>query len=247
MIVNAMSSIARWRSVARAVSVLERVPTHVVVIAPCTRGAISFARALCKYRACAVTSGPITSGPSWNLGANLRTPAEIAKVFAGQCVLPRTVVSFPDQHLSSGPACLQIPFLGGRYWFSTLEALLVMRHRPPVFGLVTLPATFGFHLREVRYDDQFDAEGRLLSLHSLLYRMLAHLDLQLACPPQDWLARDCLTQKSEAVQCARIREELKDVECLLRMHLQSRYCDRVCTATALSAVLSRQKVLVGGL
>jgi hypothetical protein len=44
-----------------------------------------------------------------------------------------------------------------------------------------------------------------------------------------------------------MREELKDVECLLRMHLQSRFCDRVCTNTALSAVLSRQKALVGRL
>ncbi|HEV7714440.1 MAG TPA: hypothetical protein VGO53_02525, partial [Steroidobacteraceae bacterium] len=103
MIIHAMSSILRWHSVTRAVSVLANVPTHVLVIAPCTRGAIALAQALCEHRACTVTSGPVTSSASWNLGANLRTPAEIASVSSGQCVLPRTVVSFPDQHLCSSP------------------------------------------------------------------------------------------------------------------------------------------------
>jgi hypothetical protein len=68
------------------------------------------------------------------------------------------------------------------------------------------------------------------------------LEQDLTRPAPDWLAHDLMQLKSEPVRWLRLREELKDIECLLRMHLQSRYCDRLRTETALAAVVARQKL-----
>jgi hypothetical protein len=38
---------------------------------------------------------------------------------------------------------------------------------------------------------------------------------------------------------------MKDIECLLRMQLQSRFCDRERTSAALAAVVERQRILIG--
>jgi hypothetical protein len=234
--------VVRAHSVQRALAELARVSTHVLLIAPSTWGAFALARALCATRPCFVSSGPISSCAHWKLGPYLRTPAEIAKAFAGQSELPRTVVSFPDQHPGSGPACVRIPFLDTRYSFSTLEALLVVRHRPPVYALTSGSSLCDFRLHEVRYADLFSIDGRLLSLPGLVRRLMMHLEQELTCPPRDWLAEQCFALKSAGLQLFRLREELKDIECLLRMHLQSRYCDRLRTATALAAVVARQRL-----
>src|SRR5690606_6289 len=100
-------------------------------------------------------------------------------------------------------------------------------------------------LVEVEYGDAFDAEGRLISLGGLVSRLLLHFVSDLASPPADWLARKYLAEKAERVLWMRAREEMKDIECLLRMQLQSRFCDRERTCAALAGVVERQKVLVG--
>jgi hypothetical protein len=138
-----------------------------------------------------------------------------------------------------------IPFPQELHAFSTLEALLVMRHKPRVFALSSSARHFGFRLVEVRYNDAFDSEGQLISLGSLVGRLLLWLATDLANPPPDWLAAPYLPLKSSRVLWAQAREELKDIECLLRMQLQSRFCDRERTGAALAAVVERQRVLVG--
>lgn len=234
--------IAHTRSIQRSLEQLENEQSHALIIAPSTLGAFALARAVCRRRPCYVTGGPISSHAGLRLTPHLRSPAEIVKLFAGQNVLPRSVLSFPDQHVGMGPGCVIIPFLGTRYAFSSFDALLVARHRPPVYALASCSRSGDFALNEIRYGELFTPDGRLLSLPGLQRRLLMFLEQDLARPAPDWLAMDCMRLKSEPVRWLRLREELKDVECLLRMHLQSRYCDRLRTETALAAVVARQKL-----
>lgn len=242
MIDEITARIMRARSVRRALESLVGITPPALLIAPSTRGAIALAQALCAVRTCCVTAGPVLYEDRWGLRAHLSTPAEIARAFAGHAALSRMVISFPDQQLSTGAASLPVPFLDARYAFSMLEALLVARHRPPVYALSTSSALGDFKLDEICCDDLFDAQGRLLSFPALMQRLLSHLERELAHPPRDWLAGECLAMKSEAVRLFCAREELKEVECLLRMHLQTRYCDTQRTGAALAAVVERQRL-----
>jgi hypothetical protein len=242
MLVEIARAAVRTHSVHRALALLARVPGHVLLVMPCTRRAFALARALCLTRQCFVTDGLIAAAPQWNLKRHLREPAQIGSAFAGQSELPRTVVSFPEQHASRGPGCIHIPFLGSRYTFSTFEALIAARHRPPVFALAGGSSLEDFELRPVHYDELFTPDGRLVSLPGLTRRLLMHLEQEVTSPPHDWLARQHLAVKSERVQWLHVREQLKDVECLLRMHLQTRYCDRLRTTSALAAVSGRRRL-----
>lgn len=237
--------IARPFSVRRSLQTLAAIPAHVLVIAPTTVGAITFARALGRARPCIVTRGPITAAVPWPADDCLRSAAEISHAFTGQPTLPRSVISFPDQLPCITSTCVMVPFPEQRHAFSTLEALLVLRHRPRVFALSCPAGRWGFGLVEIEYEDVFDTQGRLISLGELVNRLLLHLVSDLASPPPDWLARRYLALKSERVLWMQAREEMKDIECLLRMQLQSRFCDRERTFAALAAVVERQKVLIG--
>lgn len=242
MIVELARAIVRAHSMHRALALLARVPAHIVLVMPCTRRALAFARILCLTRQCFVTSGPVSSEPRWKLQPHLRTPAEIVGAFAGQSELPRTVVSFPEQQPCRGPACVRIPFIGSRYTFSTFEALLAARHRPPIYALAGGSSLEDFSLREVRYEELFAPDGRLLSLPGLTRRLLMHLEQEVTQPPHDWLGQHHLELKSEVTQWVQVREQLKDVECLLRMHLQTRCCDRLRTVAAIAAVSGRRRL-----
>jgi hypothetical protein len=242
MVAELIRCVARARSIQQALLLLESEHAHVLIVAPSTHGAFALARAVCRRRPCFVTSGPISSHPGLRLVPHGRAPADISKALACQSALSRSVISFPDQHVGSGSANIMIPFLGTRYCFSAFDALLVARHRPPVYALATRSGTCDFALHAVRYSELFTVDGRLLSLPGLLRRLLMYLEQELVSPPRDWLAQDHFRLKSEAVRWLRLREELKDVECLLRMHLQSRYCDRVRTETALAAIVARQRL-----
>lgn len=237
-------SFARARSIVRALAVLDSEPSHVLIVAPSTHTAFALARAVCRRRPCFVTSGPISSHPNLKLVQHARSPTDITKAFAGQSVLPRSVLSFPDQQVASGPGCVVIPFLGSKYSFSAFDALLVSRHRPPVYALTSVAGACNFTLREVQYGELFGVDGRLLSLPGLVRRLTMYLEQELARPPRDWLAQDFLRMRSERVRWLRLREELIDVECLLRLHLQTRCCDRARTETALAAVVARQQLFM---
>jgi hypothetical protein len=236
---------ARPLSIRRSLKTLSHISTHVLVISPSTHGSLAFAQALGRTRPCLVTHGPITAAVPWPYEDCLRTAAEIAQAFSGQAELPRTVISFPDQLPCITSTCVMVPFLDRPHAFSTLEALLVLRHRPRVFALSASTRRWGFRLVEVQYEDAFDSDGRLISLGSLVNRLLLSLAADLARPPADWLASVYLEQKSERVLWMQAREEMKDIECLLRMQLQSRFCDRERTTAALAAVVERQKILIG--
>ena len=232
-------------SVHRSLSALSRVSTHVLIISPSTQGSIEFARALGRTRPCLITRGPITAAVPWPFGDCLRTAAEISQAFVGQPTLPRTIISYPDQLPCITSTSVMLPFPRELHAFSTLEALLVMRHKPRVFALSSAGRRWGFRLVEVHYNDAFNSEGQLVSLGSLVGRLLLWLATDLANPPSDWLAAPYLPLKSARMLWVQAREEMKDIECLLRMQLQSRFCDRERTSAALAAVVDRQRILIG--
>jgi hypothetical protein len=236
---------ARPLSIYRSLHTLARISTHVLIISPSTAGSIAFARALGRTRPCVITRGPITSAVNWPVPDCLRTAAEISHAFAGQPALPRTIISYPDQLPCITSTSVMVPFLREPHAFSTLEALLVMRHKPRVFALTSSGARCGFRLAEVHYSDVFDSGGQLISLGDLVSRLVLRLASDLANPPPDWLAAPYLPQRAERVLWMQAREEMKDIECLLRMQMQSRFCDRERTGAALAAVVERQRILVG--
>lgn len=236
---------ARPLSIHRSLRVLARVSTHVLIIAPSTEGSIAFARALGRTRPCLITRGPITSAVPWPMPDCLRTAAELSQAFVGQPVLPRTIISYPDQLPCVTSTSVMLPLLQESHAFSTLEALLVMRHKPRVFALSFAGRRLGFRLIEVHYNDAFDADGQVISLGSLVGRLLLWLATDLENPPPDWLAAPYLPLKSSLMLWTQAREEMKDIECLLRMQLQSRFCDRERTSAALAAVVERQRILIG--
>jgi hypothetical protein len=245
MIQSLALHLARPLSIRRSLRTLSKLSTHVLVIAPSTRSTLEFAQALSRTRPCLVTRGPITASISWPDDEILRTPWEISHNFIGQPTLTRTILSFPDQLPCTSSNCVLLPFVGQPHAFSTLDALIVMRHLPRVFALSATSRRWGMRLIELSYEDAFDADGRLVSLHALMNNLLRILALDLASPPADWLARTLLAQRSERVLWTQEREDLKDVECLLRMQMQSRFCDKPATRGALDAVVQRQRLLIG--
>ena len=236
---------ARPLAIRSALRLLGSLSMPVLVIAPTTRMSLAFAQALGAFRSCVITRGPITTKVTWPTGNILASASEIAQAFAGQPALTHTILSFPDQMPCTPSTCAMVPFMDEPHAFSTLEALLVLRHQPRVFALSTSMHLWGFRLIEIRYDDAFDAQGQLVSISHLVNRLLLGLCTDLAEPPGDWLARDHLAQKSERALWIHSREEMKDIECLLRMQLQSRFCDRERTGAALAAVVQRQRALIG--
>jgi hypothetical protein len=236
---------ARPLSIHRSLRTLARIPAHVLIIAPSTEGSLAFARALGRTRPCLITRGPITSAVAWPMPDCLRSAAELSQAFSGQPLLPRTIISYPDQLPCITSTSVMLPFLREPHAFSTLEALLVMRHKPRVFALSFAGRRLGFRLVEVHYNDVFDAQGQVISLGGLVGRLLLWLLTDLANPPPDWLAAPYLPLKSSRALWTQAREELKDIECLLRMQLQSRFCDRERTSAALAAVVERQRILIG--
>jgi hypothetical protein len=227
--------VARWLARARfaqnALETLLPARENTLVILPSTRTTLRLARRLCDLRICSVTAGPITTQGIWRLARHTRAPQEIAIASADFAELQCIVISFPDQIVGNELTFARIPFLGSSHWFSTFEAALVVQHRPRVYALES------DSLVQLRYDDV------LHSLPDLMARLLRPLELQLMYPPADWLAARCLTQKSETGVRSRMREDLKEIECLLRLHARSVGCDRLRTSTAIAAVVSRLKML----
>jgi hypothetical protein len=236
--------VARIRSIRLAMDSLAGIPQHLLLILPSTRTALMLARQICTARACSVTAGPIANAREWGLAPHTCAPAELVHSLSGAHALPRSVISFPDQLSGYDLSFAWIPFLRASYLFSVIEALLVLRHRPRVFTLQSCSPTGDFRLTEVFYADLLGTHTQLNSLRALMRRLLASLEIELAEPASDWLAARCMALKSESHWRFTVREELKDMECLLRLHLLSPACDRLRTGNAVTAIVSRQRDVV---
>jgi hypothetical protein len=235
--------ISRTLSVQRALETLLVAPDNTLVILPSTRGALQLTRRLCGLRPCRVTAGPITSSARWRLAPFTRSADQIAIACADFAELQCPVMAFPDQLVGHGASFCPIPFLGSHHWFSTLEATLVLGHRPRVYAVSSHPASGAFALTQLEYEDLLDMSGRTRSLQALMRRLLEPLEQELGKPTCDWLAARCLEQKSESDVRSRLREDLKEVECLLRLHARSVGCDRLGTSAAIAAVVAHEKLL----
>lgn len=205
-------------SVACAVRRVQSAGSNLLLILPSTVGALHLARALCARDAWRITTGAVVGQARWGLTEHLRTPGQIVREFAGQQILSPRVISFPDQLAGEGDSFIPIPFLGTDRRFSLLEALLVLRHRPRVYGLRSCAPPGGFRLIEVNYQDLATP-----SQHStptlLMQRLLSVLETELAKPPQDWLAANSFALKTPAAFENHLREEFREIESLLRLAL----------------------------
>ena len=236
--------IARIRSIRLAMDSLAGIPGHVLLIAPSTRTALMLARQICGARECSVTLGPLSAAREWGLASFAQTPAQIARSCCGHTALPRTVISFPDQLWGHDLSFAWVPFLGASYLFCVIEALLVLRHAPRVFAMRNVSPSGDFRLTEVHYADLLSQQARLASLRALMLRLLAPLEAELATPPADWLGAGSMVFKSESHWRFMVREALKDMECLLRLHLLSPNCDPLRVGNAVAAVVARQRAVV---
>jgi hypothetical protein len=208
----------RALSVACAVRRVQSAGNNMLLILPSTVGAMHLARALCARDAWRITTGVIAGQPRWGLTRHLRTPGQIVREYAGQQILSPRVISFPDQLAGEGDSFVPIPFLGSDRRFSLLEALLVLRHRPRVFGLRSCPPTGSFRLIEVSYQD-LSAASPHTTPSLLMQRLLSLLESELAHPPKDWLAASSFALKSPDAFERHVREEFREIESLLRLAL----------------------------
>jgi hypothetical protein len=229
-----IGEVARWlaraRFIQRSLETLLVAPENTLLVFPSTRLALRLARQLCSLRPCRVTAGVVTSDPSWQLAQHVRSPQEIVLACADFAELQCPVISFPDQLVGHQGSFCRHPFLGSTHWFSTIEATLAMRHRPRVYAMR------GLGLTQVEYEDA-------RTLPELMRRLLGALEEELLQPPDDWLAAECLAQKSDHGVRLRLREELKEIECLLRLHARSAGCDRLGTSTAIAAIVAYERLL----
>lgn len=243
MTTHGIQWVSRIRSIRLAMDSLAGIPEHVLLMLPTTRTSLLLARQIRDARGCCVTEGPISASSEWGLASIAQTPSDIAHGFCGQEQLPRTVISFPDQLCGNDLSFAWVPFLGSSYLFSVIEALLVLRHRPRVFALRSISAAGDFRLTEVFYADLLGSQARLASLQALMRRLLTPLETELLAPPADWLAARCMTLKSESHWRFAMREELKDMECLLRLQMLSPACDRLRVSMAVAAIVARQRTV----
>ena len=212
----------RARSLRRALRSVAADDNNAILILPTTIGALELARALCMRQPCRVTTGPIIAQARWSLGQHLRTPAEIVREFAGARRLAALVISFPDQLTGEGDSFITLRFLGLERRFSLLEAVLVLRHQPQVYKYSSRRPFGAYRLTDVPYSDALSAANHRIAPSALMRTLLSGLEAELAAPPPDWLGAKSFALKSPVTFEFRVREELKEVESLLRLAIQAR-------------------------
>lgn len=231
-----LRALARGRSCKAALRALGGADNNALLILPTTVSALQFARHLCGTRPCRVTTGPVAQEPRWDLSPYLRTPAEIVREFAGERKLDAQVISFPDQLAGEGESFVTLRFLGVERRFSLLEAVLVLRHQPRVHQFRSCVPFGAYRLEPVAYGDALSAaDHRTAPLH-LMRTLLSGLERELARPPADWLGAQAFALKSPIVFEFRVREELREVESILRLAVGARGDRRAELQPALASV-----------
>lgn len=178
-----------------------------------TRSNFRIVRELARITPLWISAGKLASEHLWQVCPEyLRTPSEIVRLAATHEALPRIVVSFPDQMQGDGPSFVEIEYAGAPRHMSLLELLLVMRHQPSVHTV----------LRDLVSDDMSlhpidAAASRQCPLDQGVKRLLGPIETLLANPPHDWLAERVFASKSAPASAARFRDDVRDVEALLRL------------------------------
>ena len=226
----------RARSVGRALRLLPAAERNQLLILPSTVGALEFAHALCVRQPCRVSAGPVVADPRWRLTPHLRTPTEIVRESAGERRLAASVISFPDQLSGEGESFVTLRFLGIERRFSLLEAVLVLRHQPRVLQYRSVRPVGAFRLTAVEYGHALSAANHRTAPVRLMQTLLAGLEAELAEPPTDWLAATCFALKSPVAFEFRVREELREIESLLRLAVDAEVDQRAVLQPALASV-----------
>lgn len=220
----------RWKAV-REVLDLRQPP---LIMLPATRRAARLAVDLCRARPCWVTRGRIFEGidPSEPLHECLRSPLEIMRLCASGNVLPRPVITVPEQLVGNGPSFRQIEFLDRPRFFSTLECLLAARNRPPLLAAQSVMRQRGYRLHQVDYASALDG-----SLDDLLCYLLQPIESETRRNARDWIAAACLAAKTEQGFRSSLREDCRDVEAVLRMFRRDGVGDQASVLGMLGSVL----------
>lgn len=231
-----LRALAHGRSRKAALRALAVADNNALLILPTTVSALQFARHLCETRPCRVTSGPVAQEPRWDLGPHLRSPAEIVREFSGERKLGAHVLSFPDQLAGEGESFVTLRFLGVERRFSLLEAVLVLRHQPRVHQFRSATPFGAYRLEPVAYADAMSAADHRTAPLRLMRTLLGGLERELARPPADWLGASTFALKSPVVFEFRVREELREVESILRLAVGARGDRRADWQPALASV-----------
>jgi hypothetical protein len=218
-------------STRRALRAAQTTKGQMLLILPSTMRAFRFVDSLAKTRPCYVATGPLVAQRRWHANVVNRTPAEIIKSFRSAGTMTAPVICFPDQLIGEGNSFIEIPFMDERRIFSILEATLVLRYRPVVFGFTSNGPLGHFQLRQIS-NGPHDA----LDLAELQRHLLSLLQSELQSNPSDWVAAQYFRLKSRAVYDSRLREELKDVLALLMLEITTSPNNKRLVAAARTAM-----------
>jgi hypothetical protein len=235
--------IARIRSIRLALDSIYALPEPALFIMPFTRSALLLTQQLAQRLSCRIVAEEQLFNSVPDRDAIVCSPAQLVHEFADSNTLPHHVICFPEQLIGYDPSYNWIPFLESRYLFSILEALLCARHHPAVFGLCTVSSSGDFRLAPIPYADYIESHNKAC-LTPLMIQIFSVLEKELRNPPSDWLGAHCLARKSEAFWRGSIREQLKDIECLLRLQLLQGQGHRQQLCEAIAAVVNKQKQVV---
>jgi hypothetical protein len=235
--------LARIRSIRLALDSIYQLPQPALFILPFTRSALLLTQQIARRVSCRIVAAEQLLDSVAESDARVCSPAQLVHEFADSSTLPHHVICFPEQWVGYDPSYNWIPFLGSRYLFSILEALLCARHRPAVFGLHTSSDCGDFRLVAIPYANCIESHNKAC-LTPLMMQIFSVLEKELRNPPSDWLGAHYLARKSEAFWRGFIREQLKDIECLLRLQLLQGQGNRQELYDAIKAVVIKQKQVV---
>jgi hypothetical protein len=114
--------------------------------------------------------------------------------------------------------------------------VLVLRHQPRVYQFRSRRPLGAYHLTDVPYSGALSAADHRTAPIRLMHKLLSGLESELATPPPDWLGAASFALKSPVTFEFRVREELKEIESLLRLAVDARIDQRTRLLPALNSV-----------
>jgi hypothetical protein len=194
-----------------------------------------------------VSGGPVLSPrfSSPELREKLRSPYEIVHASSTSAGLPMPVFSFPDQVVGDGGTYVLLEHEGKPRRWSSMEALLVLRHAPEVLYVSGPGAWPAFRFVPILHRGAAEA-FEPVHLTALVGTLVSRLEMDLREPPDDWLARECYLLKEPAVFERRIRHELCDIEALLRIEMDEPGPENAAVGRILADVLLARKESMSG-
>ena len=187
---------------------------NLLLVLPATDRAISLSIAFARLRECWILKTKAFDFLSANdaIRQYLHTPAEIVRLATGSPTLARPVISFPELIVGDGPSFVETRFLGKLRYFSTMEPLLVARHKPRIVSVKSFLGARAYRLHEIGLHNSHQPSPLL----SILETLLQPVETEAYLEPGDWRAMHSLAAKTETGFAMSLREDCRDLEALLR-------------------------------